>query len=165
MAWTGYDCSLRTCPKGKAWVGEVVSTNNAHPVVECSNKGICDRKNGNCQCFAGYGGKACERTTCPNECSKRGVCMTIEALAAEFGATYSTPWDAKKHVGCKCDSGYRGPDCSLKECPSGEDVLGGHGSAQGRDCSGRGLCHYGSGLCECFEGYFGDRCQFQTVLG
>ena len=95
VAWTGYDCSLRTCPKGKAWVGEVVSTNNAHPVVECSNKGICDRKNGNCQCFAGYGGKACERTTCPNECSKRGVCMTIEALAAEFGATYSTPWDAK----------------------------------------------------------------------
>lgn len=51
---------------------------------------------------------------------------------------YETPWDAEKQVGCKCDAGFRGPDCSLQECPSGPDVMGGDGSTKGRDCSGRG---------------------------
>ena len=41
--------------------------------------------------------------------------MTQRALAEAGGATYDAPWDAEKHVGCKCDIGYRGPDCSLKE--------------------------------------------------
>jgi hypothetical protein len=34
-----------------------------------------------------------------------------------------------KHVGCVCDLGYRGPDCSLEECPSGPDVLLGDGES------------------------------------
>jgi len=38
---------------------------------------------------------------------------------------YSTPWDAEKQLGCVCDLGQRGPDCSLFECPSGGDVLKG----------------------------------------
>ena len=37
--WTGADCSLRTCPRDFAWVGDVVNSNNLHPWVECSNKG------------------------------------------------------------------------------------------------------------------------------
>jgi len=152
VAWTGHDCSLRTCPKGTAWAGTAVSVNDAHPVVECSNKGSCDRKLGECRCYSGYQGMACERTDCPNDCSGKGVCMTMKALANNFGATYSTPWDAEKHMGCKCDIGYRGPDCSLKECPSGDDVLGGDGRTEGRDCSGRGSCDYGAGLCRCFQG-------------
>merc|ERR1719224_271794 len=43
VAWTGADCSMRTCPKGAAWVDTVVSSNDLHPNVECSAKGICDR--------------------------------------------------------------------------------------------------------------------------
>merc|ERR1711924_432644 len=58
--------------------------------------------------------------------------------------TYSEPWDALKEVGCVCDLGARGPDCSLEECPSGSDVLLGKGNNFGRDCSGRGLCDYSS---------------------
>ena len=108
---------------------------------------------------------ACERTVCPNDCSGRGVCLTQKALADAASTTYDSPWDAVKQIGCKCDIGYRGPDCSRKECPSGVDVMGGDGNAEGRDCSGRGLCDYNEGLCECFNGYFGNRCQYQTVLG
>jgi len=134
---------------GTAWAGDIVGTNDAHPRMECSNKGICDRGSGECKCFEGYDGMACERTLCPNECSNRGICMTQKALAEAAGTTYETPWDATKHVGCKCDLGYRGPDCSQKECPSGEDVLNGDGAAEGRDCSGRGLCDYQEGVCEC----------------
>jgi hypothetical protein len=90
-------------------------------------------------------------------------------------------------VGCVCDLGRRGPDCSLSkwsllfssvlfyylcififlkvECPSGKDVMGGYGNEAGRDCSGRGLCDYSTGICGCFHGYYGTKCEFQTVLG
>jgi hypothetical protein len=54
--WTGPDCSLRTCPKDFAWIGTVNGANDLHPWVECSNKGICDRKTGLCSCFTGYDG-------------------------------------------------------------------------------------------------------------
>jgi hypothetical protein len=141
------------------------AANEAHPSVECSNKGTCDRKTGECECFDNYEGMACERTVCPSNCNGRGVCMTQKALAADASATYSTPWDAEKHVGCKCDLGFRGPDCSLQECPSGSDVLLGYGNTQGRDCSGRGICDYSEGLCRCFTGYYGNQCQYQTILG
>jgi hypothetical protein len=166
-AWTEHDCSLRTCPSGAAWVATPSSKTlgGSHPSVECSNKGSCDRKSGECQCFDNYEGVACERTVCPNDCSGRGVCLTEKSLATLGGSTYSTSWDAEKAVGCSCDAGYRGPDCSLQECPSGADVLLGSGNEKGRDCSGRGICDYGEGLCKCFSGYFGTRCQSQTILG
>jgi len=165
-AWTDHDCSQRTCPKGTAWVSShVEAANSAHPSVECSNKGICNRKTGECECFENYDGIACERTICPNDCNGRGTCYTQKLLATEAGKTYSAPWDATKHVGCICDAGYRGPDCSLQECPSGPDVLNGYGNGAGRDCSGRGICDYKSGICKCFQGYFGTMCQSQTVLG
>jgi len=164
-AWAYADCSGRTCPKSTAWVGSVVNSNDVHPVVECSNKGSCDRKTGECACFTNYDGIACERTICPNKCSEAGVCFTQKQLAAEADRVYSTPWDAEKHVGCICDLGRRGPDCSLLECPSGTDVLKGYGNEAGRDCSGRGICDYSAGICSCFSGYYGTKCEFQTVLG
>jgi hypothetical protein len=78
---------------------------------------------------------------------------------------YTAAWDATKHVGCVCDAGFRGANCSQRECPSGPDVMGGDGSALGRDCSGRGLCDYDTGLCTCFMGFYGTMCENQTVLG
>jgi hypothetical protein len=38
------------------------------------------------------------------------------------------------------------------ECPSGADVMKGPGNEAGRDCSGRGLCKYETGFCDCFVG-------------
>jgi hypothetical protein len=151
--------------RNAAWVGSVVNANDLHPVVECSNRGTCDRSSGECQCFANYEGIACERAVCPNGCSQAGICFTEEQLAAEASRTYSTPWDAEMQLGCICDLGRRGPDCSLLECPSGSDVLKGYGNSEGRDCSGRGLCDYTTGTCSCFSGYYGTKCEFQTVLG
>lgn len=125
-AYGGYDCALHTCPKGAAWISEVVLTaNNIHPIVECSNKGKCDYKSGMCNCFNGYEGLACERTVCHNDCNDQGVCFTQRQMAEEAGREYSTPWDADRHVGCVCDPGFRGVDCSLRECPSGADPFKG----------------------------------------
>jgi hypothetical protein len=84
-------------------------------------------------------------------------------LAAKAGRVYSAPWDAMKHVGCICDAGYRGVSCELQECPSGPDPLQGYGNEAGRDCSGRGICDYSDGICDCFRGFMGSRCQKVSI--
>lgn len=76
---------------------------------------------------------------------------------------YDEAFDAEAEVVCACDQGFRGPDCSLIECPSKADPMGGYGfngknrdsvTADGphMDCSGRGTCDYTSGACGCFKG-------------
>lgn len=162
--WTGPDCSSRTCPFDFAWVGASINANNLHPWAECSNKGICDRSSGECQCFVGYEGAACQRTVCPDNCNDQGTCWPEKHLASKAGRVYDAPWDAMKHVGCLCDAGYRGPACDQQECPSGADPLSGYGNEAGRDCSGRGICDYSNGICACFTGFFGTRCQHQTTV-
>jgi hypothetical protein len=163
--YTGVDCSLKACPRGFAWSAEVMVRNNdAHPWVECSNRGECNRDTGECHCYPPFEGLACQRTRCFNDCNGRGFCLPEKLLAERAGRNYSAPWDAMKIWGCLCDAGYRGPDCSLQECPSREDPLGGFGNEAGRDCSGRGHCDYKSGLCNCFRGFHGAACNKVTEL-
>lgn len=45
--------------------GNVLS-NTAHDYIECSNKGLCDREKGECECLPGYDGAACQRASCPS---------------------------------------------------------------------------------------------------
>uniref|UniRef100_A0A8B9LSV6 Zmp:0000000846 n=1 Tax=Astyanax mexicanus TaxID=7994 RepID=A0A8B9LSV6_ASTMX len=47
---------------------------------------------------------------------------------------------------CVCEKGWKGPNCSLPDCPN-------HCSAQGRCVDGK---------CECFEGYFGEDCSMEA---
>jgi hypothetical protein len=57
--------------------------------AECSGAGLCDYTTGECECFDGYWGSACQRTSCPNDCSGNGLCMTIGALARLEGNDYA----------------------------------------------------------------------------
>eukprot|EP00644_Phytophthora_capsici_P014532 jgi/Phyca11/510126/fgenesh2_kg.PHYCAscaffold_54_\ len=68
---------------------------------------------------------------CPNDCSGHGTCEYIEELASndynkrvggKSGTTYEV-WDQEKIMGCVCDGGYEGHDCSLRSCPKGDDPL------------------------------------------
>lgn len=101
-------------------------TNSAHYYMECSNKGTCDRATGECQCYEGYDGVACQRASCPgypNSCSGHGVCKTIAQLAeSDHGNVYKL-WDKDATMGCECDAGYFGPDCSERACKYGIDPL------------------------------------------
>lgn len=101
-------------------------TETAHEWAECSAKGYCDRATGECQCFPSYDGAACQRASCPgypDSCSGHGVCKTIKQLAvADYGNMYEL-WDEDATMGCECDSGYYGADCSLRKCKSGQDPL------------------------------------------
>ncbi|CAM9471330.1 unnamed protein product, partial [Hapterophycus canaliculatus] len=64
---------------------------------------------------------------------------------------------------CSCFSGFRGPDCSLKNCPVGrawadfpsaENIA----HADGVECSNMGDCNRVTGLCECRTGFAGQAC-------
>lgn len=106
----------------------------AHFYMECSNKGICDRSTGLCQCFDGYEGNGCQRTTCPGRCNGHGTCESIRELGLKaggtlFGAegaagpvTYDL-WDSNSTYGCRCDPWYYGPDCNRRHCKVGVDPL------------------------------------------
>lgn len=103
------------------------SRGEAHFYKECSNKGICNRGTGICECFPGYSGEGCSRTACPNDCSGHGTCARLvdshptdegnESVQGYFG------WDAYATQECKCDPGYFGPNCSLRKCPKGDDPV------------------------------------------
>ena len=60
----GADCSERTCPTGAAWSDQASTTDTAHALAECSNRGTCTRNSGVCVCMDGFTGSACERMTC-----------------------------------------------------------------------------------------------------
>lgn len=134
------DCSDRICPFEIAWVETPNIDGKFHHYAECAGRGICDRSSGLCECFDGYEGKACQRTTCPNDCSGHGTCEYIEDLP--YGVVwnqydtdhfYNDPktfsyyrWDSRKIRGCLCDAQYADVDCSKRMCPYGNDILAVH---------------------------------------
>jgi len=98
----------------------------AHYYMECSNRGQCDRSSGECVCNEGYDGVACQRASCPGypaSCSGHGVCKTIKQLAQSDNFNIYELWDKDSTMGCFCDAGYGGPDCSQKLCKYGIDPL------------------------------------------
>ena len=111
--YTSADCSLRSCPTGRAWADVASAADTAHAAdAECSNMGICNRKTGFCECHASFEGAACEKSACHGNCNGHGICMSLEDAAAEVddrrlftSTTYTTPWDADKLYGCVCDEG------------------------------------------------------------
>jgi hypothetical protein len=147
------DCSKRTCSAGRAWIDVPTTATTAHAATECSNAGLCDRSEGQCKCFDGYTGDACQRLACPTmnalECSGHGKCVSMRHMATMTnalplsaattyeGAESTTTWDQDKSYGCVCDSSwgvglgsgerqtaqYFGPDCSLRRCPTGNDPV------------------------------------------
>jgi hypothetical protein len=139
----GGDCSDRVCPYEVAWVDHPGKDGSFHNYAECAGRGICDRELGQCECFEGYTGKACQRTTCPNDCNGHGTCEYIEELGfySTFGDYYNGAsnykafgqravtfgsadiWDNHKTMGCVCDPRWTGLDCSRRMCPKGNDVL------------------------------------------
>eukprot|EP00981_Chlorochromonas_danica_P001712 scaffold369_cov177-Ochromonas_danica.AAC.45 len=162
------DCSSRVCPSGIAWNGlPALDQNNTvtpHQLAECSNQGVCNRTTGLCQCFPGYQGKACNRYSCPNNCSGHGRCLSMERLAMTSDAQPLGPnfyygfdpsdrvWDANMIFGCLCDSSWEvGID-------SGQMFVS---EWFGPDCSKRqGYCNYTTGTCKCLPGQWGANCAY-----
>lgn len=135
-----------------------------HAPVECSGQGICDRTTGKCNCFDGFSGYTCQRAYCLNNCNGNGRCVPLKELLSNKDLTsYEGFGNSENVYGCLCDKGRRGPDCSLIECPSGKDPMSAtnEDEKEYRDCSGRGVCDFTTGICECFEGFSGSGCEIR----
>ena len=107
----GGDCSIRTCPTGRAFSDVAEFADIAHKFVVCSGRGACVK--GNCVCDAGFTGTACERTKCKRNCSYHGQCVSLRHLSETTRNQKSKKytydqWDADKFYGCICDLGYAG---------------------------------------------------------
>ena len=127
--YMGGDCSLRTCPVAPAWADIPYGTDLAHAEIECSNKGVCNRATGLCTCQEGFHGAACEHMSCSANCNGYGTCYSMLNYAKRTQNVnsqtflYESIWDADMIAGCHCDYRHSGFDCSLKECPDGDDPL------------------------------------------
>jgi hypothetical protein len=135
----GGDCSQRRCPFDHSWADAPTASNTAHALTECSSKGICDRKTGECECFDGYWGKACRRAACPNDCSGHGTCEYMKELRSDVGDffkwtgqaptsdqfyhAFNGLWDFDRQMACLCDAKWTDVDCSRRMCPKGNYAL------------------------------------------
>jgi hypothetical protein len=153
--YAGVGCKQRLCPETVAFTsgtdgftpskstGTAIETdaasgtsgtfNNQHSYRECGGRGSCDFETGICQCFPGFTGVACRRTTCPNSCSGHGVCVNDDISNYHAAGNTNLPaddidintwgnlWASDKFQGCQCDGGWGGNDCSLRQCPRGDD--------------------------------------------
>ena len=66
--------------------------------------------------------------SCRGECSYHGHCVSMERHARNVQntiqlASYTKVWDHDKIHGCECDVGFEGYDCSLRQCPRGDDPM------------------------------------------
>jgi len=127
--YDGYegDCQAKTCPTGKAWWSEPAVNNIAHDeYIECSGRGACNKKTGDCICQVGYEGEACERMSCPityngdvpSYCNGNGRCLSMRSLALQsttaemisspitYGSTpnSATTWDSDMIYTCAADT-------------------------------------------------------------
>lgn len=142
------DCSDRVCPFEIAWIDAPDNEGTRHNYAECAGRGLCNRESGDCECFPGYEGKACQRAVCPNDCSGHGQCTYMNNFPYQvtpfdwFNNYYSSTssvnndflpqsphqftyygWDNQKTRGCMCDPEWGDVDCSKRMCPYGNDVM------------------------------------------
>jgi len=128
--FSGYessDCSKRVCPSGPSYADVAYIEDGAHQSISCSGQGKCNTATGLCECYDGYSGRACELRDCPNNCNGHGICTSLRNAATYFdGWTFNrtstyTLWDADVSMGCQCDPGWSGHDCSSQSCDRGVD--------------------------------------------
>merc|ERR1712178_217338 len=108
---------------GYAWAASPIADNSHKQLVECSGKGTCDRKSGECQCYDGFWGEGCRRSACPNEfsgpdCSEIECPSTSDPLGGEgneMGRDCSGRGTCDYSTGlCTCFAGYYGPMCQTQ---------------------------------------------------
>lgn len=120
-------------PLGTYEQAPVTVNDEGHHYRECSQAGNCNRETGECLCFEGFEGSACQRTSCPDNCNGVGVCEDIQEFASDAtGTLYGQKqilsrsyqlWDAQITRGCKCDPSYYGVSCSKRRCRVGVDPM------------------------------------------
>jgi len=122
--FSGIECNVRECPKGRAWFDEPSTPTTAHTLAECSAQGFCDHNSGKCICREGWTGEACAIKDCPADpqtgeyCSGHGYCKSVTDIFKLYGLDYGLPppsiqdlnnpatWDGNMIHECLCSAKY-----------------------------------------------------------
>jgi len=95
-----------------------------------------------------------------------------------YGCVCDSSWPVGLGLGETQEPEWFGPDCSQKHCPSADNprtadvnetdcygvtakdsiYQGEYGNLCQVDCANNGLCNHKTGICECFNGYYGQNC-------
>jgi hypothetical protein len=138
------DQDTRTAPKYLALQSFMQTSNNCSLSQYsckngCSGNGEC-LSDGQCYCYAGFTGDACQNTTfvdyidCSYKCTfDNGVCVVDH-----ISLGYQRYWT------CQCNTGWYGAYCAIPSCPG--------------NCSWAGTCT-SPGTCQCFDGFKGQNCE------
>ncbi|KAJ8612136.1 hypothetical protein CTAYLR_002443 [Chrysophaeum taylorii] len=164
------DTSLleRESPPGSAGKLSIVKiTPGSKEAEPCSNRGICNRVSGQCECDQeawassdGYG-----------LAGSRGDCgmpiKTISDCPGEVACNNHGECSGSPTYRCTCQHGWSGADCSEMTCPRGRtwfsrptDVDAAH--AADAECSDMGICDTVTGTCACAVGFSGSACEYLT---
>lgn len=113
-----------------------------------------------CLCDAGYRGADCSQIECPSttdpmddKCVDSVVDTDVDDFQLQYQvATGASGWNTAYATSLNV---YHLDDGVLYSC---------YGAQAGQDCSGRGICDYTTGSCECFSGYAGTACELVSEL-
>lgn len=94
-------------------------THSAHDYMECSNKGLCDRISGECECLPGYDGAACQRASCPSKTSS----SSLTGISSRGGGSLGTTKSGQNFAGRSAFSGKSSTMPQTGECS-------GHGTCE-----------------------------------
>lgn len=100
-----------------------------------------------------------------------------------YGCVCDSSWSVGLASGYTQTPEWFGPDCSRRHCPSGDDPMtttdetdcygttatsgtgvGLSGNLCQVDCANRGICNYDTGVCSCFDGFYGIACTSISAL-
>ena len=86
--------------------------------------------------------------SCADFMSGRGTLSTPDGSGAWSAYRSCESFISQNQGACACREPYYGPDCTLKTCPTIDEL----------QCAGHGNCDTTSGTCTCNDGYFGNVC-------
>ncbi|KAK7163953.1 hypothetical protein R3I94_002621 [Phoxinus phoxinus] len=89
-----------------------------------------------------------EVSTLREQCGTESSCCSAQVSGAVGTKPYCSGHGnySTETCGCVCAPGWKGPNCTVPDCPG--------------DCSDQGRCV--NGKCECFEGFTGEDCSLET---
>lgn len=158
----------RASPPGSPGEISIVRiTTGSKEADPCSNRGVCNRISGQCECDQ----EAWDSSDGYGQPGSRGDCgapiKTISDCPGEIACNGHGACAGPPTYRCDCQQGWAGADCSEMTCPFGRTWFArptatDTAHATRAECSDMGICDTVTGLCACAVGFTGSACEYMA---